>query len=206
MLKRNSSEGEGDHQKPKRRFIFNEEQKTQLMAAFKFDPYPAVNQMESLAHQLGLQTRTVINWFHNHRMRMRYKNTALGLKPRNLVRSTRVRLHFDTFPNQRENAAFSTASSLEQSQEGEIEMEEEEYEEEKEEEERRKEEETDFDSFYLNYNENIENESESWSEPLMEVQTKQNKSQKRRKPHNPQKLSLALNQISNKQDKSEENL
>ncbi len=73
----NSANGDGsDHQKPKRRFIFSEEQKDQLMQAFKRDPYPAVNQMELLASQLGLQTRTVINWFHNHRMRIRYKNTT----------------------------------------------------------------------------------------------------------------------------------
>ena len=32
--------------------------------------------METLAGKLGLQTRTVINWFHNHRMRIRYKNTS----------------------------------------------------------------------------------------------------------------------------------
>lgn len=76
LLKRNSTEVESDHQKPKRRFIFSEEQKEQLMKAFKYDPYPAVNQMEALANKLNLQTRTVINWFHNHRMRIRYKNST----------------------------------------------------------------------------------------------------------------------------------
>lgn len=76
MLKRNSTEVESDHQKPKRRFIFSEDQKEQLMKAFKYDPYPAVNQMEALANKLNLQTRTVINWFHNHRMRIRYKNST----------------------------------------------------------------------------------------------------------------------------------
>lgn len=76
LLKRNSTEVESDHQKPKRRFIFSEDQKDQLMKAFKYDPYPAVNQMEALATKLNLQTRTVINWFHNHRMRIRYKNST----------------------------------------------------------------------------------------------------------------------------------
>jgi len=76
LLKRNNTEVETDHQKPKRRFIFSEEQKDQLMKAFKYDPYPAVNQMEALATKLSLQTRTVINWFHNHRMRIRYKNST----------------------------------------------------------------------------------------------------------------------------------
>lgn len=71
-----SADGE---QKPKRRFIFSEEQKEQLMKAFKYDPYPAVTQMEQLAARLGLQTRTVINWFHNHRMRIRYKSNSAGL-------------------------------------------------------------------------------------------------------------------------------
>jgi hypothetical protein len=46
------------------------------MKAFRFDPYPSVNQMELLAGMLNLATRTVINWFHNHRMRIRYKNTS----------------------------------------------------------------------------------------------------------------------------------
>ncbi len=45
------------------------------MKAFRYDPYPSVNQMELLAGMLNLATRTVINWFHNHRMRIRYKNT-----------------------------------------------------------------------------------------------------------------------------------
>lgn len=71
--------GGGGEQKPKRRFIFSEEQKEQLMRAFKYDPYPAVNQMEQLAARLGLQTRTVINWFHNHRMRIRYKSSTANL-------------------------------------------------------------------------------------------------------------------------------
>ncbi len=76
LLKRSNTEVESDHQKPKRRFIFSEEQKDQLMNAFKYDPYPAVNQMEALASKLNLQTRTVINWFHNHRMRIRYKSST----------------------------------------------------------------------------------------------------------------------------------
>ena len=70
------SAASGDQQKPKRRFIFTEEQKDQLLKAFKYDPYPAVNQMELLATKLNLATRTVINWFHNHRMRIRYKSTS----------------------------------------------------------------------------------------------------------------------------------
>lgn len=73
----------GSEQKPKRRFIFSEEQKEQLMRAFKYDPYPAVNQMEQLAARLGLQTRTVINWFHNHRMRIRYKSNSAALAASN---------------------------------------------------------------------------------------------------------------------------
>lgn len=83
LLKRNSTEVESDHQKPKRRFIFSEEQKDQLMKAFKYDPYPAVNQMEALATKLNLQTRTVINWFHNHRMRIRYKNSTANNQSNN---------------------------------------------------------------------------------------------------------------------------
>ena len=52
LKQRSSAEVESDHQKPKRRFIFSEEQKDQLMRAFKYDPYPAVNQMEALASNI----------------------------------------------------------------------------------------------------------------------------------------------------------
>jgi len=76
QLKRNNAEVENEQQKPKRRFIFTEEQKDNLMRAFRQDPYPTIAQMNTLADQLGLAQRTVINWFHNHRMRIRYKNNA----------------------------------------------------------------------------------------------------------------------------------
>jgi hypothetical protein len=74
--KRNSTTeiSETDQAKPKRRFIFTDEQKEKLIEAFNYEPYPAVNQMEELATTLNLATRTVINWFHNHRMRQRFKN------------------------------------------------------------------------------------------------------------------------------------
>ena len=58
------------------------------MKAFRFDPYPSVNQMELLAGMLNLATRTVINWFHNHRMRIRYKNTSSTTNSNNLHRQS----------------------------------------------------------------------------------------------------------------------
>lgn len=99
-LKQRAVSNEVDHeQKPKRRFIFSEEQKEQLMRAFKYDPYPAVNQMEQLAGRLGLQTRTVINWFHNHRMRIRYKSNNAAMAAANAANGnfSQISQKFRTF-------------------------------------------------------------------------------------------------------------
>lgn len=39
--------------------------------AFTLDPYPNVATIEFLAGELGLSSRTITNWFHNHRMRLK---------------------------------------------------------------------------------------------------------------------------------------
>ncbi|GAB1599610.1 homeobox protein cut-like 1, partial [Argonauta hians] len=55
---------------PKRpRIFFTEEQKEILRQAYAQDPYPNQNTIEVLASELGVGVKTVINWFHNHRMR-----------------------------------------------------------------------------------------------------------------------------------------
>lgn len=53
----------------KQRVLFSPEQKEALKIAFSLDPYPNVQTIEFLANELELSTRTVTNWFHNHRMR-----------------------------------------------------------------------------------------------------------------------------------------
>jgi homeobox protein cut-like len=55
----------------KQRVLFSEEQKEALKLAFALDPYPNVQTIEFLANELNLSTRTITNWFHNHRMRLK---------------------------------------------------------------------------------------------------------------------------------------
>lgn len=53
----------------KARYSFTEEQKNLLRQAFQNDPYPTSAAIEKLANRMELSSKTVINWFHNHRMR-----------------------------------------------------------------------------------------------------------------------------------------
>uniref|UniRef100_A0A336LRN4 Homeobox protein cut-like n=1 Tax=Culicoides sonorensis TaxID=179676 RepID=A0A336LRN4_CULSO len=55
----------------KQRVLFSEEQKEALRLAFALDPYPNVQTIEFLANELNLSSRTITNWFHNHRMRLK---------------------------------------------------------------------------------------------------------------------------------------
>ena len=53
----------------KPRVFFSEQQKAALREAFQRDSYPNQPTLERLASELGVGTKTVVNWFHNHRMR-----------------------------------------------------------------------------------------------------------------------------------------
>ncbi len=55
----------------KARILFSEEQKEALRVAFSMDPYPSTTTIEFLANELNLSLRTITNWFHNHRMRLK---------------------------------------------------------------------------------------------------------------------------------------
>lgn len=55
----------------KQRVLFSEEQKEALRLAFALDSYPNVGTIEFLANELQLSSRTITNWFHNHRMRLK---------------------------------------------------------------------------------------------------------------------------------------
>ena len=59
----------------KQRILFSEQQKEALKLAFSLDPYPSTSAMEFLAQELNLSTRTITNWFHNHRMRLKQQQS-----------------------------------------------------------------------------------------------------------------------------------
>ncbi|VVC35490.1 Hypothetical protein CINCED_3A013569 [Cinara cedri] len=58
----------------KQRVLFSDEQKEALKLAFALDQYPSVGTIEFLASELNLATRTITNWFHNHRMRIKQQS------------------------------------------------------------------------------------------------------------------------------------
>lgn len=53
----------------KARVVLTDEQKHILRSAYDEDSYPSSETVNTLARQLGLSVRTVVNWFHNRRMR-----------------------------------------------------------------------------------------------------------------------------------------
>ncbi|UYV68508.1 CUX2 [Cordylochernes scorpioides] len=63
----------------KPRVLFSEEQKQALRLAFSMDPYPSTANIEFLAAELGLSVRTITNWFHNHRMRLKQHHSSSSL-------------------------------------------------------------------------------------------------------------------------------
>lgn len=60
----------------KARILFSDEQKEALRVAFSMDPYPSTATIEFLANELNLSVRTITNWFHNHRMRLKQVSTT----------------------------------------------------------------------------------------------------------------------------------
>ncbi|XP_017781888.1 PREDICTED: homeobox protein cut isoform X2 [Nicrophorus vespilloides] len=74
-----NSPGPGPPSAKKQRVLFSEEQKEALRLAFTLDPYPNVATIEFLAQELGLAGRTITNWFHNHRMRLKQQVPHSGM-------------------------------------------------------------------------------------------------------------------------------
>lgn len=70
----NSSASSPPSAAKKQRVLFSEEQKEALRLAFALDSYPSVATIEFLATELGLASRTITNWFHNHRMRLKQQS------------------------------------------------------------------------------------------------------------------------------------
>ena len=60
----------------KARIFFSEDQKEALRLAYNQDPYPNQSTIEFLANELGVNNKTIVNWFHNHRMRAKQQNHA----------------------------------------------------------------------------------------------------------------------------------
>lgn len=69
-----ASPGPGPTSAKKQRVLFSEEQKEALRLAFALDPYPNIATIEFLAGELALSSRTITNWFHNHRMRLKQQS------------------------------------------------------------------------------------------------------------------------------------
>lgn len=63
------SDSAASQRKKQPRVSFTTEQKEALRRAYETDPYPTQLSIDRLATELGIGPRTVINWFHNHRMR-----------------------------------------------------------------------------------------------------------------------------------------
>jgi len=55
----------------KSRAFFSEEQREALNIAFALDPYPSNSAMDYLSNELNLEVKSITNWFHNHRMRLK---------------------------------------------------------------------------------------------------------------------------------------
>lgn len=51
--------------------ILSPEEKSALHAAYNADAYPAPTAIDKIAKELNLPESTVINWFHNHRSRLK---------------------------------------------------------------------------------------------------------------------------------------
>ena len=55
----------------KSRAFFSDEQREALKVAFALDPYPSTSALDYLSQELKLDGKTIGNWFHNHRMRLK---------------------------------------------------------------------------------------------------------------------------------------
>ena len=66
----------GPNSVKKSRVMFSDEQKEALRIAFQLEPYPNTTAIEFLGRELSLSTRTITNWFHNHRMRCKQENDS----------------------------------------------------------------------------------------------------------------------------------
>ncbi|XP_071496876.1 homeobox protein cut-like 1 [Diadema antillarum] len=76
-----NSQGVNSPPAKKARVLLTPEEKDALKASYDSEPYPTQATIDALAAQLKLPTSTVINWFHNHRSRL--KRGAVNMDPDN---------------------------------------------------------------------------------------------------------------------------
>uniref|UniRef100_A0AC34R2Y2 DNA-binding protein SATB n=1 Tax=Panagrolaimus sp. JU765 TaxID=591449 RepID=A0AC34R2Y2_9BILA len=60
------------------RTVITDKQKEALYFIYQYEPRPSTSVIEQLAQKLGLSSRTVTNWFHNHRTRQKAKETKMA--------------------------------------------------------------------------------------------------------------------------------
>ena len=86
----------------KSRLFFTEDQKKELKKHFEVDPYPSQKQVDDLALKLKVTPKTVVNWFHNHRMRAKHTASTQGVYT--LCRNyTDTQLYIEGFKNNNNN-------------------------------------------------------------------------------------------------------
>ncbi|XP_022109688.1 homeobox protein cut-like 1 isoform X1 [Acanthaster planci] len=61
----------------KPRILLSPEDKEALLSAYNNEPYPSQSAIEHIASDLRLPVSTVINWFHNHRSRLKRGHTPV---------------------------------------------------------------------------------------------------------------------------------
>ena len=85
------------------RVLFTTKQKEALKIAFSLDPYPSIMTTEFLCHELNLEPRSISNWFHNHRMRLKqtHPHELDSLLPPKEEQRPLDPLHFKLLVNQR---------------------------------------------------------------------------------------------------------
>ena len=89
------------------RVFFTEDQKETLRLAYQQDPYPNQQTIECLANQLGVSPKTIINWFHNHRMRAKQQIPSSGS-------GTPVKSEDDAMSNHSDSMSVSSDNSYRQ--------------------------------------------------------------------------------------------
>jgi hypothetical protein len=65
----------------RRRIFFTDEQRDRLLLAYATEPYPSQTRIEVLSAELGVGVKTVVNWFHNHRMRSKQPSLPQSASP-----------------------------------------------------------------------------------------------------------------------------
>ncbi|XP_076307361.1 homeobox protein cut-like 1 isoform X3 [Tachypleus tridentatus] len=77
----------------KPRILFSDEQKEALRLAYSMDPYPSTATIEFLASELNLSVRTVTNWFHNYRMRLKQQTSPTNQQGEHNTNENSITVH-----------------------------------------------------------------------------------------------------------------